>query len=229
MTYLRYLCAVLVPGLIACGSQPDAPVSVIAPDAPWTCVGDANNAWRCARGKVPDVEQPEPAGQEPEPADTQPGLAGEDPRFAIGTAAAVAAEAVILRGTSQAGGNSAQAAPSGDNDMAAEPVAMGGHLSGSDEQSVLAAPDSYYAVQVVAANSAAAVAGYFEASGDNESAVALNVKIWSQGRDWYVGIAGLYPDYASAASALQALPETATPWIRPVKGLKQAILAARRP
>ncbi len=106
---------------------------------------------------------------------------------------------------------------------------MDDQLSSSDEQSVLAAPDSYYAVQVVAADSAEAVAGYFEASGDNESAAALNVKTWSQGRDWYVGIAGLYPDYASATSAVQAFPESATPWIRPVKGLKQAILAARQP
>ncbi len=109
-----------------------------------------------------------------------------------------------------------------------EPVAAGpGAGDEGDVEKLLTAPDDHYVVQVIAADSAAAVSGYFEAN-PGFAAASLNVRIHSRGRDWHVGIAGLYPDYAAAHAAAQELPGSSAPWIRPVKDLKQAILAARQ-
>ncbi|MEM6708436.1 MAG: SPOR domain-containing protein [Pseudomonadota bacterium] len=94
--------------------------------------------------------------------------------------------------------------------------------------SLLELPPEYYAVQLMAFSSPQSLQRFFDTMGVDKLTAA---EIESNGELRYVLLLGIYPDFSSAQTATENLPqelEEFEPWIRRLGGLQAAMLRADR-
>lgn len=98
----------------------------------------------------------------------------------------------------------------------------------ADENALLALPDDYYTLQVIAASQEAGVRKFMSAQ-PNQADLKL-VRVNRNGKPWYVVLVGYYEGVSLARQSIQSLPQAqvnAGPWPRKISDIKREIEAFR--
>lgn len=192
----------------------------------WFCLANAGwDGWNC--GRDPQLAQwPLP----PRPA--RPAVAGTAPATEAATAAAgvIPAQAATARVPAPAAATAAHPGPVTPAAAAppATPEPDWRHLA-YHPATVLPLeelPAEFYAVQVVALSSMAALEDFRTA---HRLSGVLGAQVESGGRVYYVLLLGVYETLADARAAAESRPESlqaTTPWIRKLGTLQAAVMRA---
>lgn len=194
--------------LAACSNtsiQPHSEGSVLAQQADnvkqWQCEGDINGQWHCsdlsrADGKIYSTSAPEPL---PRP---QPNSNNDQQTTQVLTKNLTAENQQTID------------LPPETTINTSSKVANSNPLNDY--------PDNYFAVQLMAAKKTNSIEKYKQSHPD---LAGMELIIEQNNDHLYILILGVYPDYASAKSAVAALIPTPkiAPWIRPVGPLKRLL------
>ncbi len=178
----------------------------------WDCIQDEQLA-RSPQLAAPSSPATEGAGERPEAQPPEPEGIASPPQAAEQPQAVESSAAGAPAAGSPAAGS--PAAESTEPQTAAAPDA------GTDP--LMALPDDYYAVQLVALDSAAELSSYVAAHGLDH---LPHARVERDGRIHYVLLLGFYESYALAEAASLDPPPPLQPgeaWIRPLAGLKRAV------
>jgi septal ring-binding cell division protein DamX/type II secretory pathway predicted ATPase ExeA len=107
-----------------------------------------------------------------------------------------------------------------------EPITVDSNASelSSFERKLLSYPSASYTAQIVGASSEANIQAFVKAAQLSVTAGYFETRL--NGKPWYVVVAGNFPDRASAAAFVVALPDSAKasgPWVRSLAGIQSDI------
>lgn len=95
------------------------------------------------------------------------------------------------------------------------------------EETILAASQSAYTLQVLGGRSQANIQAFIQKNNLEEKAYYFRTA--RNGKPWYVLVYGVYDSLEQAKTAKNSFPIKQTrPWIRPLKGIQQAIIEAKK-
>ena len=182
----------------------------------------SEDSWDCVQESDPDSRRPErlPKPEEPPqpPPETPPPVLESPPPPVI-----------VPQDSGSEGGiaNAATEAREAPDSAPAEPVGAATVAAQPESPMKLAdVPGNYYAVQLVALDSIAAVEAYVN---DHQLEGLSAARIAKDDQLFYVLLFGVYPDQATAQAAVDDLPTSlagVTPWIRPMRTLQAAMRRA---
>lgn len=242
-TFKFVTCLLLVSCIGACGGNRPAPASNDdgkTEREPWFCqTGAARDAWECVQDealaakpqpirKPPQPEQPGvPAARSPEsltppvsnaPTQSAPPLPSVRPEVSTQARNAEAKAAEAARAAQAA--KEAQAQRQRLQDL---PPHIRLAYRPDKPTSIIDLPDEFWAVQLIALSSKEALEKYAR---DYDLKGMSAAQIGVDGKPMYILLLGIYETRAFAEEASQNLPPPFDqPWIRPLKGLKQAMIA----
>ena len=211
-------------GVSGCGGArtPSTPAAGSTDAKEWFCQMASEDSWDCVQESDPDSRRPErlPAPAEPQPPATVPAPSVEEPASPPTALPATSGNASTFANVATEAREPADPVPT-------EPLATEKSAAQAEPPMKLAAaPGDYYAVQLVALDSIAAVEAYVN---DHELEGMSAARIAKDDRLFYVLLLGVYPDLTTAEAAIERLPASlagVTPWIRPMRALQAAMRRA---